>query len=264
MSGMVKTRTPAASNEPILHRILREAWEYARENRPFLAVFDLDSTLFDLTLRVAAIIDDFRHAPANLARFPDACRLLEKVEIRQTDWGLEAPLGRAGIDCNGVFFQELHAHWAQGFFSSNFLKHDEPLPGSVTYVQELHQAGAEIMYLTGRDVPRMYKGTAESLSSRGFPLELPGIELVLKPDARLDDAQFKLDVLRSAEERYERIWLFENEPVNLNLIARECPEIGLVFIDSTHSGREELAPVLDTIVHFECDLEEFRKNLREF
>ena len=256
---MVKTQTPQPTDEPVLHRILREAWEYAQSERPFLAVFDLDSTLYDLTLRVAAIVDDFRKEPANIARFPAECRALETIEIRPTDWGLETPLARAGIDTTGAFFLALHGHWASSFFGSDYLHHDEPLPGAVSFVAELHQLGAEIMYLTGRDVPRMWKGTAASLKAHGFPMDLPGVELVLKPDHSLDDAQFKAAVIREAEERFERIWVFENEPVNLNLLARECPEVGLVFIDSTHSGREELAPVLDRVVHFECDLEELRR-----
>jgi hypothetical protein len=168
-------------------------------------------------------------------------------------------LARAGLPTTGPFFHALHSYWADGFFANDYLHHDEPLPGAVSFVQELHQLGAGIMYLTGRDVPRMWKGTAASLKQHGFPIDLPGVELVLKPDQALDDARFKVEIVRSAEERYERIWLFENEPVNLNLMSRECPEVGLVFIDSTHSGRENVDPVLDNINHFECDLEELRQ-----
>ena len=116
------------------------------------------------------------------------------------------------------------------------------------------------MYLTGRDVPRMSEGTERSLKNHAFPLDGQVSRMVLKPQANLDDAEFKLEVIRDCESRYDRIWLFENEPVNLNLIARECPQVGLVFIDTTHSGREELQPVLDRIAHFECDLEELRRS----
>lgn len=255
---MVRTEKPQGTNEPVLTRILREAWDYQSSGHKFLAVFDLDSTLFDLTLRVAAILDDFTLEPANLSRFPTECDLLKKVQIRPTDWGLEEPLKRVGLTTRSFFFHALYDHWAKGFFSGDYLDRDEPLPGAVTYVEELHQAGAQIMYLTGRDVPRMQDGTAESLRSHGFPMDHDCVELVLKPQAHLDDAHFKLEVLKKAEAHYDRIWLFENEPVNLNLIGKECPEIGLVFIDTVHSGREDLKGVLDTITHFEVDLEELR------
>lgn len=256
---MVKTKPPSPSSEPVLSRILREAWEYSQSGRRMLAIFDLDSTLFDLTLRVIAIVEDFRRNHANMALFPDECRRLENLPILQTDWGLETPLQRVGIATDGHFFQALHRHWAETFFSNDYLLHDKPLPGAVSYVQELHQVGANLMYLTGRDTARMGRGTHDSLKSRSFPIDTANVELVLKPNMKMEDAPFKLDVIKAAEETYDRIWLFENEPVNLNLVARECPEVGLVFIDSTHSGREELAAVLDRIKHFECDLEEFRQ-----
>jgi hypothetical protein len=252
---MAKTKPPAeqvasATTEDILTRILREAWEFKQASRPFLAVFDLDSTLFDLSLRVASIVDSFAADPVHRASFPNECESLKRIEIRNRDWGIEEPLKRAGLAIDGAFFKSLHRYWAECFFSNDFLLHDEPIAGSVEFVQELHLTGAEIMYLTGRDVARMGRGTESSLRSHRFPMDAANVHVVLKPSVHLDDAQFKLEILQDAKEKYERIWLFENEPVNLNLIAMNCPEIGLVFIDSTHSGREELQPVLDTIQHW--------------
>jgi hypothetical protein len=106
----------------------------------------------------------------------------------------------------------------------------------------------------------MYEGTEKSLRATGFPLGASDrAELVLKPAAHMNDAEFKLDVIKNAMKRYERVWLFENEPVNLNLISRHCPSVGLVFIESTHSGREQVAGTLDKIAHFEVDASEFEK-----
>jgi len=243
------------SEGSVLHQILHEAWDHSQSGRPFLAVFDLDSTLFDLTGRVTKIIDHFRQMDANQMRFPEECRLLENLKIHRSDWGLRAPLERLGISCDGPFFKALHEHWAEAFFSNRFLHYDEPLPGAVDFVQTLHKLGAHIMYLTGRDVPRMGEGTYKSLLNKKFPVDHPTVQLVLKPHPHLDDASFKTDVLREIEARYERIWFFENEPVNLHLVARECPSIKLVFIESTHSGREEPAPFLERITHFEVDFE---------
>lgn len=243
----------------LLQSILEDAWAYSQAGRPFLAVFDLDSTLFDLTLRVSTIVDDFAEDPGHLAAFPEECRQLARLEILPTDWGLEGPLSRIGLPVDGPFFQALQNYWTECFFSDDYMIHDEPLPGAVEYVQELHLAGAHIMYLSGRDIPRMARGTEASLREYHFPLAPGSAEIVLKPHGSMDDAHFKLDVLRDIESRYEKIWLFENEPVNLNLIARHCPKIGLIFIDSTHSGREQLESELHAIRHFEVDLEEFRR-----
>jgi len=244
--------------EPILKQILREAWEHQQSGKKFLAAFDLDSTLFDLTLRISAIIDEFAAEPEHQTDFAEELLLLKRVKILSRDWGLDEPLRRVGLDPKSHFAKVLHQYWVERFFQSAYLIHDDPLKGAVQFAQELHQIGCHIMYLTGRDVPRMGTGTYDSLRQHHFPTEGELIHFRLKSDKSLDDALFKLDILKDARKDFARIWLFENEPVNLNLISRHCPEIGLVFIDSTHSGREQLQLQLATIKHFEVDLSEFR------
>lgn len=243
----------------VLTRILDEASRAKTKQIPFLAVFDLDSTLFDLTLRMCRIVDAFADDPKFQHRYPGDAEKLKSLPIKPSDWGLSEALGRVGInkETHADLYRDLHTHWAECFFSDNFLHHDEPLPGSVDYVKRLRAAGAEIMYLTGRDVPRMLEGTKRSLRERGFPLDEPGIELRLKPVAEWDDAEFKVDVLRESAHRFGQIYLFENEPVNLNLVAEKLPDIALVYIDSCHSGREEVSPTLDRIEHFEVTADEF-------
>lgn len=257
------TPSPTPSKRPILERILEEAHAFSASQGRFLAVFDLDSTLFDLTLRISGIIDSFVEEHQNGSPFAEACEALKKIQILRRDWGLAHPLSRVGItpESHPELCRELLEHWAHQFFSDRHLHRDQPLPGAVEYVRELKRLGADIMYLTGRDVPRMQKGTEESLRAWGFPLDEPQVQLVLKSFTEVGDAEFKVDVLKVAEKTYERIWLFENEPVNLNLVSRHCPEIGLVYIDTTHSGVEEVAEELDRIEHFEVDLAQFRTYL---
>lgn len=112
-----------------------------------LAIFDLDSTLYDLTLRITAILDRFANDPAARKRFPDACRLLADVEIRRTDWGLVEPLERIAITkkTHVEFFSEIHTAWAIGFFSNDFLDKDFPLPGAVEFVARCLEARGEVL-----------------------------------------------------------------------------------------------------------------------
>lgn len=261
MSTMTLAQPPSPNHRPVLERILLEAREYSQAGKAFLAVFDLDSTLFDLTLRVAAIVDSFAAEAENQKRFARECEALQNIQILRTDWGLNEALERLGLTGpqHRDFCQALHEHWAFCFFSDAYLHHDEPLPGAVAYVQELARQGADVLYLTGRDIPRMLNGTEASLKAQNFPLGGDKARLILKPTTDLDDAEFKVQVLKELEQKYERIWLFENEPVNLNLASRECPAVGLVFIDSTHSGREQVSETLDRIQHFEVNLSDLRK-----
>lgn len=243
----------------ILSRILKEAQAARESQTPFLTVFDLDSTLFDLTIRMCRIVDAFTEEPKFQHRYPRECEVAKNLPVKPSDWGLNEALGRVGIskDTHPEFYRDLHEFWAQCFFSDSFLHHDEPLPGAVKYVQKLRSLGSEIMYLTGRDIPRMLEGTKTSLRQRGFPLDEPGVELRLKPVAEWDDAEFKVDVLRECAHRFGHIYLFENEPVNLNLVAEKLPDIKLVYIDTCHSGREAVADTLDCIKHFEVTAEDF-------
>lgn len=243
----------------ILERILTEARQASLKNEKFLACFDLDSTLFDLTFRVEAIVEAFARDADSLKRFPEECRRLDAIKFERTDWGIGEALDRLGLTekKHPEFCHELHKYWASWFFSDHYLHHDDPLPGSVDYVRQLEKFGADIMYLTGRDAPRMKVGTEKSLLDSGFPFGTPKAKLILKPVAALDDAAFKVTILKEASHHYSKVWLFENEPVNLNLVAKMCPEIGLVFIDSTHSGREQVNETLDRIQHFETDLAAF-------
>jgi hypothetical protein len=239
----------------VLHRILKEAEAARLAQTPFLTAFDLDSTLFDLTTRMCRIVDAFIENPKFQHRYPRECELVRELPVKSTDWGLGEALTRVGLTQNthGEFYRDLHKFWAECFFSNSFLHHDEPLPGAVEFVKRLRSLGAEVMYLSGRDVPRMLEGTHRSLKERGFPVDEAGTELRLKPVAEWDDAEFKIDVLRECAHRFGHIYLFENEPVNINLVAERLPDVRLVFIETCHSGEQQIADALalDSIKHFE-------------
>ena len=230
----------------ILEQVLTEARSHKSR---LLAIFDLDSTLFDLAPRILRIIEEFAALESTRMSYPDQCARLRAMEVLKEDWGIAEGLVRLGMQAEDSqeFWHAIHSHWARNFFSSDFLHYDAPLAGAVDYVNELSLAGAEIIYLTGRDVPRMLAGTERSLRDSGFPAG----RLMLKPTADLDDAEFKVDVIRDLIPAYERIWLFENEPVNTNLVARECPTVQIVFVDTTHSGREQVNPAHSKIADFE-------------
>ena len=224
-----------------------------------LVVFDLDSTLFDLAIRVTAILDQYARASENKARFSLECEALTRIEIRKGDWGLTEPLERLGISSasHPEFVSDVQAAWAKGFFSNHFLQHDLPLPGAVQFVRDVMSAGADVIYLTGRDIPRMQAGTRQSLLETGFPLNDQSAKMVLKPVAEMDDAAFKVDEIVAYQLKYKHIWLFENEPVNINAVSMRCPNVKMVFVDTCHSGLEEVHESISKIPHFEIAVKDF-------
>jgi len=97
----------------------------------------------------------------------------------------------------------------------------------------------------------MGEGTENSLMQWKFPLQKGRATLALKPDNEIEDKLFKSNFFTGIKEfAYEKIWLFENEPVNIELIRKNHPEIELVFFDSTHSGIGSSPADLPTIMHY--------------
>ena len=250
----------------VLDQILKDAHRALLSEETFLAIFDLDSTLFDLTRRIQEIHIAFANDPKWKAKYPRECAALAKVMVSPRDWAIREGLERAGMFEKDMpeFYHDIHKHWVKCFFSNDYLHMDEPLPGAVEFVRALEAEGAQIMYLTGRDIARMEMGTADSLRHWNFPMDEEHVELVLKPHYDIDDAEFKSAVISDATDEFDHIWLFENEPVNLNLIQQTSPSVHLVFIDTTHSGREQVPSELARIPHFEVDLIAFKKFKDEF
>lgn len=239
----------------VLRQVLDQMTELSAAGKPILAVFDLDSTLFDVSPRLQRIIHDFAFDPKNEALFPKSVEELKKVEMQRTDWGIRTALMRFGLHTHPAEFHEaLRDFWIENFFSTHYLQYDLPYPGAVKFVQKVHELGIEIVYLTGRDKAGMETGTREVLGNWKFPVDPKNTELVLKPIKGSDDALFKKEwFLKIPPQKYEKIWFFENEPVNVNAIVGHLPCMDIVFFDSTHSGKAHPPPELPRILDFILD-----------
>lgn len=239
----------------VLEQILLRIQHPPKGDLARLAVFDLDSTLFDVSPRLQKVLDDFAKDPDHQKMFPEVISFFKGIQTHQTDWGVSHALKRAGLEDASPEFQEtLRDFWRQTFFSNEYLHHDVPFEGAVEFVKTLSSSGVEIIYLTGRDEQRMGLGSPEVLKKWNFPLDGKKDHLVLKPHRRMDDAKFKRDWFANLDKtKYEVIWFFENEPVNIHLIRDDVPEIDIIFFDSTHSGRAQEPENLPRIKHFVID-----------
>lgn len=223
---------------PVLNEILTSAKAHQQRGSRLLAVFDLDSTLFDVSHRIEHILKLFASLAETKKRWPVEAEKLSQIQAHPKEWGIKTALQRLGLAHSPPeFFHAARDFWGEHFFSNHHLHIDQPYPGAVEYLNELKSAGAHIQYLTGRDVHRMGHGSLESLRQWSFPVEKD--DLILKPHQSHDDAEFKRDVLKLKEGHHPEIWFFENEPVIINMVLADCPHVDIVFMDSVHSGREE-------------------------
>ena len=226
-----------------LNEILKISQEYAAQNIRILAVFDLDSTLFNVSSRTQKILSEFAelHSLENL----------RNVEVKCEDWGIKEAVLRAGysIENDLEMLQNLREYWSAKFFTNEYLHYDVPYPGAISFVQELALTGCEIKYLTGRDQTRMGKGSMEVLEKWGFPVAENS--LFLKPKKEQDDELFKQEWFRALDHsKYKKIFFFENEPVNVNAILESHPEVEIIFLDTTHARKQEVTVPIKRIKNF--------------
>lgn len=217
-----------------------------------LVVFDLDSTLFDVSPRLEKVLIDISLTPEFMERFPEVNSYFRNIKTLRNDWGFIKVLQRAGVDHNHhELFDYVKEAWHQRFFSNEYIHYDVPYEGATFFVNQLHHLGIPIAYLTGRDVFRMEKGSIEVLKKWDFPLNDNNAKLILKPHKDMNDAKFKCDWFDTFDRsQYSKIYLFENEPVNINYIQARLPEIEMVFFDSTHSGKEPAPSEVATIINY--------------
>ena len=218
--------------------------------RQALVVFDLDSTLFSTQERNFAILQEF----AARAQAPGELKLvLERLGPRDMGWNVMDDLKRHGFQDRAVL-RELRHFWFDRFFKGEYLRHDLPLPGAVEFVNDVHQAGGTVYYLTGRDEPGMGQGTRASLAHHGFPIDRERVIVRLKPRFEDSDLVFKRGVVDELRGLGEVLGVFENEPINANLFAEAFPEADVCLLETVHSP--DPPPLADRIVR----LRDFRRS----
>lgn len=123
-------------SQNILHKILVQSQKPLASGLKRLAVFDLDSTLFDVSPRLQKVLDDFAKDPLHQNLFPETLPFFRSVKAELTDWGVDHALKRAGLDKPSLQFQKaLGQYWRRAFFSNEYLHYDIPFPGAVDFVQ---------------------------------------------------------------------------------------------------------------------------------
>jgi phosphoglycolate phosphatase-like HAD superfamily hydrolase len=156
------------------------------------------------------------------------------------DWDLQTTLRRAGVPRAWVeaHYEALRAAWWRGFFSSDWMHLDEPLPGAVAFTRALAQAGLRPVYLTGRD-DTMRPGTERALARVGFPWGDGQAALYTKPEAKEADHAWKARALAEIIPPEPLIVGADNEPANVNLYLDHAPDAVVLWLETDHSPKPE-------------------------
>lgn len=196
-----------------------------------VVVFDLDATLFDNRERTRAILAELALEPEVAGTAHGAA--LRRLKTEQVVYGVGDTLKAVGID-DAAFVKRAVAWWLPRFFGE-YAVHDRVVPGGPEYVRRLYDAGAFVVYLSGRDRERMLHSTVHSLAISGYPIGLDRTQLILKPKASTDDEVFKEAVMASLGRLGTVVGLFDNEPGNVNLMRRAFPAARVIFLRTMHA-----------------------------
>ena len=219
---------------------LNKALHIAKERgSKSLFVFDMDSTLFCMKYRVRTIIAEAFHQPSILEAFSDTIKKLPFIEPNLNDWSIQEVLSRYHPAFPKELLKEIEKFWRERFFSNDYLCFDRPYEGASRFLQKLSELKAHVYYLTARRDDKMRSGSLLSLKRWNFPLKKE-TDLIMKKDSLLGDAEYKTQELKKLSQRFESICFFDNEPVILNQVEKSLPKLVLFWIDSAHSGRENI------------------------
>lgn len=241
-------RLPPAQRSALLREVLELSRTKHVEGPPVI-VFDLDGTLMDNRPRVVRIFRELAEVWA--AAQPGASAKVRAATDDDITYGVVENLKHLGV-ADEALHAEAFGFWKDRFFRDEYLRYDVAWPGAVSFVRGCYEAGASIVYLTGRDLPAMALGTFASLRDLGFPIGVVNTSLVLKPDFDTPDVTFKRGVAPAFGKVGRVIAAFDNEPGNNNLFLEFHPHARSILVDSHHApdppALDPNASVIETFV----------------
>jgi beta-phosphoglucomutase-like phosphatase (HAD superfamily) len=242
---------PAHNQQHIVLRTVLRRCRAERSHTTPVVVFDLDGTLMDNRPRTVAILREFAERYRDVDG--ELAQRLECARPHDLEYLLADSLERLGAH-HTELVADMQAFWRERFFADSHLPHDVALPGAVEFVRACYDAGAILVYLTGRDLPLMGQGTFASLRDLGFPIGVAATELVLKPDASMPDEAFKRLAAPDLARVGHIIAAFDNEPANCNVMRAHYPDAHVVFVDTQHMpGAPELGAGVSVVHDFQME-----------
>jgi hypothetical protein len=199
---------------------------------PPVVVFDLDGTLLDNRPRVVAILHELGAFWRD--RHPEAAACCARARPDGIVYGIVENLRRLGV-ADPALHREGFEFWKRHFFADRHIHHDVEVRGARAFARACHDAGAVVVYLTGRDLANMALGSFASLRDLGFPIGLIGTELVVKPRVETPDVEFKRTVAPQLARLGTLVAAFDNEPANVHAFLEAHPESVAVFLDTQYA-----------------------------
>lgn len=223
-------------------------------DKPPQVVLDLDSTLYETSHRTLSIALSWLEKHAKNAH-ESTRTAFETCTPEDFGYSLRDTFEYLALDLQDKAvlrdLEDLRKYWFEHFFTERFLSVDKPYEGTVHFAQELHAAGAHLVYLTGRVESKMGKGTFSNLRRDGFPIHQERTDAFLKASDDISDRDHKRTSFEVIAKRGPIVASFENEPQNIAAMHAIDPSVMHVFVDTVYSDHPTPAiPGLYRVSHF--------------
>ncbi|MEM7604092.1 MAG: HAD family hydrolase [Myxococcota bacterium] len=218
---------PLPSQVSTLQKVLDRVTVTSVDGGPVpLVVFGVDGTFYDNRPRTLQILHEYAEVCDD-----DVADALASLQLDDVRYMLSQTLRRCGVH-QAELVTEITSFWRERFFTELYLEWDELRPGAAAYVRRLYEAGAGIVYLSGRDIPGMLLGTLTRMRDDDFPLASARIQLVLKPDATLGDESFKRRALKEAARLGEVTAVFDSNANTCEMAHGLFPTADVSLLDA--------------------------------
>lgn len=207
------------------------------EKEEVVVFYDLDSTIYNLSDRQRQILKDFSDTNKFINKYPEQCERISASSFMNMPFSPLDAIRLEKIPFDEEFADEFMDFWKEHFFSNEYIVHDILERGVKEFIDRAETHGAKSVFLTGRDQHRMGEGTRKRLLDDDLMAE--NRELFIKPDLRIQDHIFKLDVTKSFHQDSVQIIFIDNEAKNTNYVESNLPGIIGVHFDSVHSEIEQ-------------------------
>lgn len=223
------------ADHPIL--VHRRTLEASGLKGPWVALFDIDSTLMDTAPRNNGILE------AALDAVPGFAPWRSRLDLNSHTWNILDPVRQAGLS-DPTLLAAIEAFWRERFFTDEWVLVDQPYPGVPEFLQDLKRQGFQLAYLTGRHASGMEQGTRRNFLNHGLPAG-PDERFFFKPHFEMGDREFKESVCHQVEALGTLVVTVDNEPANVNLFRRAFPRAQVVWVDTITSPSPE--PLVDGV-----------------
>ncbi|MDO8631184.1 MAG: hypothetical protein Q7R41_11890, partial [Phycisphaerales bacterium] len=242
------TRPEPKDQAGILKNVLARIRTTRAESKVPGVVVDLDDTVLNPAVRTLKIVKEYAATRQKELSALDLA-VIETLQPEQLGYSATANLEDRWALSNQTFLGGSLDYWKTKFFSNEYVVEDGVYPGAAAYVQAMKDAGAVVVYLTGRHEKGtkpgtergMRDGTTASLRRHNFPLpDGHAVQLIMKPDFDLKDLDYKLGFLPTVAALGVPVAVFDNEPKIDNMFVAQWPDATVVRIGRCRSPNPEL------------------------